>query len=391
MEVKIGLSDQSELSCALAEVFEQLGEIKPSLLLVAFDTELEGEALSVALVERFGCPILGGTSCKGALAVAALHQHSQSRLAVMALIDPSGSYGVGHCVIQHESAVQAAQKALDMSLYASGRGYESPALIWCILPPGNEEQILQGFVDVVGTNVPLIGGSSADNNVTGQWQQITDLHCGTNQICVAVFFPDSPMGMFFSSGYQATEVAASVTRAQGRILYELDGEPAANYYNRITGDSIVDKLDGGKVLSNTTLSPFGRKIQSPSGVDEFVLSHPDNVTSDGGLELFSVVKEGETLHLMTTSCEYLIDRAEIVISSAINLLPEGREAKGVLMIYCAGCMLAVENELDHVLDVVRRRYSQLPILGFYTFGEQGFFLDNMSRHGNLMMSAVVFS
>ena len=67
------------------------------------------------------------------------------------------------------------------------------------------------------------------------------------------------------------------------------------------------------------------------------------------------------------------------------------EPAGVLMIYCAGCMLAIDDDLEDMVDGLRNCYPDLPIMGFYTFGEQGCFMDGKSRHGNLMISALVFA
>ena len=61
------------------------------------------------------------------------------------------------------------------------------------------------------------------------------------------------------------------------------------------------------------------------------------------------------------------------------------------MIYCAGCMLAIETDLTLMINDLRRSHPHLPIMAMYTFGEQGCFLDGKSRHGNLMISALVFS
>ncbi|NNJ67935.1 MAG: hypothetical protein HKP54_07825, partial [Boseongicola sp.] len=63
---------------------------------------------------------------------------------------------------------------------------------------------------------------------------------------------------------------------------------------------------------------------------------------------------------------------------------------GALMIYCGGCMLAVQEQLDDVAAGVREALPGVPFLGVFTFGEQGVVLDGRNRHGNLMISAIVF-
>merc|ERR1719408_870111 len=71
---------------------------------------------------------------------------------------------------------------------------------------------------------------------------------------------------------------------------------------------------------------------------------------------------------------------------------------GVMMVYCAGCMMAVNSGKDGA-EQMRRLTSTLagcfagqPFLAYHPFGEQGFYPSkSVNHHGNLMFSALVFS
>lgn len=390
MEIKVSSSNDLDTEAALTEVLASLDSIAASLVIAAFNTELNGETISARLSERFDCPVIGCSSCKGALYIHDDAIQGHAALSLFVIIDPSGNYGVGHKEIS-DNPKAAAMDALDMALYASGRGYESPSLIWCMLPPGNEEDIIEGLAEVVGPHVPVFGGSSADNTVEGAWQQITDVSAGINQISVAVLYPSTSPGISFSSGYEPTTHSVTVTESNNRTIKSINGSRAANIYNELTQGAISEMLQGGNVLALTTLHPFGKKIQTPAGIEDYLLCHPDAISEAGDISLFSQIQEGETLHLMQGSRHSLLQRANRVINNAIELLPEGNIPNGVLMIYCAGCMLTIEDELNVMLEHLREHHPSLPIFGIYTFGEQGCFLDGTNRHGNLMISAVVFS
>ncbi len=62
-----------------------------------------------------------------------------------------------------------------------------------------------------------------------------------------------------------------------------------------------------------------------------------------------------------------------------------------MIVYCAGCMLTVQNEMDRVVKELNDTLNGSPFLGTFTFGEQGCFIGGENRHGNLMISAVIFS
>ena len=377
---------------AVLDVFVQIEQsgLAPDLLIVAFNTDLAASKLKQQFTNRYSCSILAGSSCLGGLTLSSNHNTPHSTLSVLLIQDPDGDYAVGECPLGNDPRVSAAN-ALDTALDRSDRGAESPALIWCMLPPGNEEAILHGFADVVGPQIPVLGGSSADNDVSGHWQQFSHEQSGQDHIIVAVFYPSSPIGISFSSGYEPSGKTGIATSVQERTLSAIDGQNAAEYYNEWSDQSIKQQLDGGNVLALTTLHPLGRKIPSPSGVDDYLLSHPDAVTESGALSLFSIIDEGEELHLMQGSRESLIQRAGKVLNNALQLIPEGHTPKGALMIYCAGCMLTIDDDINDMLSATQEAAQDLPLMGFYTFGEQGCFLDGQNRHGNLMISAVVFS
>ena len=61
------------------------------------------------------------------------------------------------------------------------------------------------------------------------------------------------------------------------------------------------------------------------------------------------------------------------------------------MVYCGGCMLAVQDKMDDVVTGVRDAVGTAPFLGVFTFGEQGPILEGRNAHGNLMISCITFA
>jgi hypothetical protein len=47
--------------------------------------------------------------------------------------------------------------------------------------------------------------------------------------------------------------------------------------------------------------------------------------------------------------------------------------------------------MDQVVDGVNQSLGGKPFLGSFTFGEQGCFAGGENRHGNLMISVLVFT
>lgn len=378
-----------EIESLASEMASVLTNEKPSLLIGYGNTDFPLEAIP-PIIGDSSLPFFISSSCLGALLCDDKTVSAKCDLALFCINDDSGAYGVGSADISESSPFEAGAAALQQALASAERPYESPALIWCALPPGDEELILEGFASVVGAKVPIFGGSMADNTVTGNWHTITKTSAGPETIAVAVLYPSTPLGLSYSSGYKPTETVLRTTQAQGRQIQQLNNEQASIAYNQATNGLISDQLDGGQILGLTSSAPLGRPVELDNGAVNYLLCHPDSV-EHGALNVFSEVKEGEDLVLMEGSISSLTSRAERVINNAIMLLPENKKPVGVLMIYCAGCRLMVGDEINSMLESLQKRFSSLPICGPFTFGEQGRFLDGMNRHGNLMISAVVFS
>jgi len=271
---------------------------------------------------------------------------------------------------------------------AADRPGEVPDLVVMLSTPGQEEAMLEGIADAFGASVPVVGGSAADEALAGLWRvgagdRVTD----AGLALLTVYSDDLPR-VAHQSGYLATAFQARVTRATGRRIHELDGAPAAEVYDRWT-DGLLSacRADGRSVLAATTLFPLGRTVSRVAGQPIYALAHPASDVGDGAIDLFADAHEGQDVVLMHGSPEALVARAGRVARDAVAA--EG--TAGGLVIYCAGCSIAVGDRLPEVAPQVADAFGGRPVLGWFTFGEQGpRHGDHENQHANLMISAVAF-
>ncbi len=364
----------------------------PDYLVLYLTEGYDAELFLETLATRFPqAAIQGGTSCLGVMTADGFHSEDGRGAGILAIHDPQGAYGVGAEAMDHDPQVAASTAVLN-ALQQANRPGEVPELVWLVGPPGREESILQGIAEVLGPNVPVAGGSVADNQVAGRWSQMAGTRVFEDAVTVAVLFPSTSITYAFHSGYSPTDTRGRITKASGRTILEIDGKPAAEVYNRWTGGVIEAALTtGGKILGDTTLFPLGRQVGEVEQLPFFRLSHPEGVTPEKGLTLFSDVQEGEELVLMTGNTETLLSRAGRVAGAALKAGEWSQnDIAGALVIYCAGCMLTVVPEMHQVAEGLRNALRDAPFLGTFTFGEQGCFKEGSNYHGNLMISVVLF-
>lgn len=376
---------------AYAALHERLGGV-PDILYVAWSVAYPGAELLQRLREL--CPdarIHGATSCLGGMTEEGFISDQGRGLTLFGISDPHGAYGVGG-EESGPSAREAASRALIAALEDAGRPGEVPSMVRVTASPGAEEEVIAGIEEVLGHSVPIIGGSAADNTVEGHWELIANDTLLHEAVVLSVLFPSVHAMSTFHSGYMPTDTVGTVTRAAGRTIHEIDHRPAAVVYDEWTGGTVRPALDGGgNVLSMTTLHPLGRVVGQIGNIPYYQLSHPDGVTPDGALTLFSNIETGAEVTLMEGSVDGLVRRAGAVVRSAIE--SSGLEAdriSGAMVVYCAGCMLTVREQMDDVAAGIRDQLPGVPFTGTFTFGEQGCFVGGENRHGNLMISVTVF-
>ena len=341
---------------------------------------------SVAALSKFW---IGGSSCCGVMSDQTIDLYPDT-LAVLQIFDANGYYGVATESLTGRDVRTTARNVLIQALQQAEKSGEQPAMVWCYQAPGHEEAVLAGFSDVLGAGVPVYGGSSADDDISGNWSQLGGTY-GHDMLVVAVLFPSVAIAGYFGSGYRLTGETAIVTKAIGRELIEIDQQPAADVYRRWLGLPAFSPFTRTMVLSQSSFNPIGRIVQGDEQQPLTLLSHPAYVEADQRLGLFSTVNEGERIYLLAGNAQELAEKAgEVVAMAARQLLATGQLPTAALIVFCGGCMLAIPESMPIVLQGIRRQLPELPFIVTFTFGEQGFFSDGTNRHGNLMVSAVVF-
>jgi len=395
MRIATAWSTNPNAETAAAEAYNMLIDklrVKPRLLLVHSSCAYDNEVL-IGQLRSFApdVPIHGGTSCLGIMTEEGFHSKDGKGLGLLGLDDESGSFGVG-ISDSGDDVDDAVESALDQAFTQAARPGEVPNAILISSFPGPEDLVIRALEKHVGPDVPIIGGTSADNDMSGQWQQFANDTVSRRAISIAVIFTSGDISYAFHSGYEPTRFRGIATRADGRILYEIDNRPAGQVYNEWTEGLIGDVLPyGGSLVPTATFSPLGNRVGQVSGIPYFRLSYPVEAVENQALLLFTEVRQGTEMFLMTGSRDSLARRAGRVAQAALEAAPFSKnETQGALVLFCAGCMLAIQDRMGEVTANLGSSLGNVPFLGAFTLGEQGCFVGGENRHGNLMVATLVF-
>ena len=346
-----------------------------------------------------------------------MNEDTKAALSIFAISDEFGEYKV---VRGNKCDADAVRDAI---LDATKDIDHPPCLILSALSPGpgSEEKVLNGVkLAFKHTQVPaVVGGSSADNDLSGVWKQISTNSTSSEGYSLLLCWPTVDMYVRLVSLHNKTKNMGEITEVSGsRTIVKIDDKPAASVYNEWTEGSILESLGGerleGNVLGASTCFPLGKfadnlKDTKPS------LIHPANVYENGNIFVFADVRKGDRLICMNASKEQLIDSVEGVVSSGLKNsgFVDEKSVYGALVIYCGGMMMKIQKPgVCRVAESISKTLgSETPWTGSFTFGEQGptpqkervgkglvrheslvVDDDGTSRnvHGNLMFNMVLF-
>jgi len=197
--------------------------------------------------------------------------------------------------------------------------------------------------------------------------QYADGQVMTNGLVAVWISSETPIGVAVHHGWQPVGDPMIVTRADGNIVYELDGRPAVEMYlAQRAADPLRQNLRGeGEVTFSASMLDEPLGLANVSG--RFDVRHILRRTAEDGLVLFGHVNEQSVMQVMTGDWRDLVDAAGQAAHDAVAQL-DG-PPRGGLVFSCTGRLAPLG---DHVLAetaAVSRSMGGAPIAGFFTYGE----------------------
>lgn len=231
----------------------------------------------------------------------------------------------------------------------------------------NGAKLAEGMQSLNHSNIPVIGGLSADNMKFEETCVYTP--DGPKSVSVvAIGFYGSEFNMLAGSksGVTPFGVERKITKSEKNVLFELDDKPALDVYESFLGDESIRLPASGMHFPVEISSNFDQKeglLRTPIMIDRELKT----ITFTGE------IPEGEYLRLMFAQLDSLTIAAEQVgeklyqeIGSKLN---NGEYCS--ISISCAARKAVLKSDLD---DEIRPSYEKFgkhddSNIGFYSYGE----------------------
>ena len=225
----------------------------------------------------------------------------------------------------------------------------------------NGTDLVNGMMAGLAPHVTLTGGLAGDGSNFNKTVILEpDGNITTKSVAAIGFYGESiSVGFGSRGGWDSFGLDRIVTRSDGNILYEIDGQPALDLYKSFLGDK-AKNLPASALLFPLSM----RDSEDRVPVVRTILGISEDEKS---LTFAGDIPQGSFVRLMKANNDRLITGAEEAAFAALEGMDNAPEF--ALLVSCVGRKLVlkqiVEEEVESVSDVLEKP----AIAGFYSYGE----------------------
>lgn len=307
-----------------------------------------------ALAESFPGASLLGCSTAGEIFGTAVNDDTL----VVARVDLDRTHIRAASTTIERSSSRAAGHELALQLEGPGLRYV------LVLSDGlrvNGSELVTGMADRLGKDVVITGGLAADGAAFEETLVGVGDRLAAGQVGAIGFYGDALRVSAGSlGGWDPFGPERLVTRADGNVVYELDGKPALELYKRYLGDH-ASGLPASALL-------FPLSVRGDSGEGSVVRTILGVNEAEQSITFAGDIVQGAVARLMKANFERLVDGAVGAANAALEPLAGSPDL--AILISCVGRKLVLQQRIEDEVEGVRTVMgATTPMIGFYSYGE----------------------
>ena len=340
------------------EVARRPASLEPAELVLGFGAPhlLAKEEVWSALRERWPGAAIVACSTAGeisgtqvlddSLALTAIHfEHTRVRCAQITLGEGLGSLEAGRQLADALAAPDLAH------VFVLSDGLKV-----------NGSELVSGLRAQLPEHVSVTGGLSGDGPRFERTFVCVDGFDGLSRVAAIGFYGDRLQISFASmGGWDPFGPERRVSRAVGNVVFELDGQPALDLYERYLGAHAAELPAAGLLFPLCV-----RLSRDEPGVVRTILAIDRQARS---LTFAGDVPTGAFARLMHASLERLVEGAEGAARTCHDA-EHGSRPELAVLISCVGRKLVLKQRVEEEVEAVREVLgSDTALTGFYSYGE----------------------
>jgi hypothetical protein len=230
----------------------------------------------------------------------------------------------------------------------------------------NGSALVAGISDVIGANIPLTGGLAGDGANFKETLVGADCAPRPRTIAGLGFYGSAiRVGHGSAGGWDLFGPRRKVTRSAGNVLFELDGEPALDLYERYLGPEESQALPGSALLFPIQVYDLE---QPDSAVVRTVLAIDREARS---MTFAGDIPQGWTAQLMRGNLDRLAaGAADAARQARFGLKANDGDQRFSILVSCIGRRLLMGQRTSEEVEAAGAELGAGTLrLGFYSYGE----------------------
>lgn len=356
-------------ACSLA--MKRAGSKKPDLVIAFSSVSLKQEEVIRGINEASGKAPLIGCSDAGEITNDGANKGG---VAVMSFSSDAVKFTIGTGGLISAGAREAgAALAKDISQKSSDK-ISSLIMLTDVLT-GNGADIVRGVQDVLGKNFLIFGGAAGDDFMFKETFVYYLNQVLSSSIVGVGFSGKFSLGVGVRHGWTPIGLSKKVTKSHGAVLEEIDGKPAVTIYEEYFGKKAEDlKTEPLAIMAITY--PLGMSVD---GSEELLIRDPITVDEKGAITCAAEIPEGSEVRLMIGSKDDAIIAAKDAAQKTLAQL-KGAAPKAIIVFNCiARSKLFGQDAGKEIRAIQSILGTDVPLIGFYTYGEQAPLGGDVSR------------
>ena len=232
---------------------------------------------------------------------------------------------------------------------------------------GNQQEMIRGVHDIVGSSVPLVGGCAGDGMKMERTFQICGDEVISGGVVGAAIGSDGPIGIGWSHGWERTGEPMLVTNSRGNHVIEIDDRPALDEYLTRLGAPAEVAAEPQAFTRWARTHPLGLG-RRPNG-DEPVRCVSEADFDGRSIICTAEVPAGGLAWFMHGDGDSVLRSTASACDHAISAL-DGAEPLGLIAFDCIGRRGVLGDErIAEEVEAIRGCTRRAPFAGLYTYGE----------------------
>ncbi|MBX2866305.1 MAG: FIST C-terminal domain-containing protein [Leptolyngbyaceae cyanobacterium MAG.088] len=358
LKAVVGHSNDPDTGFAIAEVLEQcvtaLADSKPQAAILLAAVDFDHTEILKKIYQTFpDIQLIGGTTDGE---ISSVLEFQQDSIVLMLLCSDEVKF---HAAVGRQVSSDPVNIA-QQTVKAAQAQCERPTAL-CVTTPESLTTsgllILEGLQKALGETVPIVGGTTCDQWEFQQTYQFFGQEVLSDALPILLLSGPVLLGYGVSTGWLPIGKKGKVTKVDGNVLHEVDGQPVLEFYRDYLGD--------------IRPSPAYRLAVFEPNQDSWYM-RTSNGTYDsesGSITFFADIPPQSVVQVVRSSRDEMVGSVNSSMRQALEHYP-GMNPTVALLFSCTGRMRVLGTRTQEEYQVLQKEIpADVTCAGFYTYGE----------------------